>query len=53
MLERQVLEVANDERMRLAGDIHDGLGQDLTGIALLLQGASQDTTSPAGERKAT
>lgn len=51
-LERQVLEAANEERMRLAGDIHDGLGQDLTGIALLLQGAAHDTVSPPVERKA-
>ncbi len=42
-LERQVLDIATDERVRIAGDIHDGLGQDLAGIALLLQCA---TSSP-------
>jgi len=36
-LEREVIEVANAERFRLAGDVHDGIGQELTGIALLLQ----------------
>ena len=42
-LERQVLDIATDERVRIAGDIHDGLGQELAGIALLLQCA---TNSP-------
>ena len=36
-LEREVLDVASRERERLASDIHDGLGQELTGIALLLK----------------
>lgn len=40
-LERQVLEVANQERVRLAGDIHEGLGQQLTGITMMLQGAAK------------
>jgi signal transduction histidine kinase len=37
-LEREVIDVANAERFRLAADVHDGIGQELTGIALLLQG---------------
>ena len=37
-LEREVIDVANAERLRLAADVHDGIGQDLTGIALLLKG---------------
>jgi len=39
-LEREVLDVATRERARLCGDIHDGLGQELVGIAMLLQGAA-------------
>ncbi|MGO9991200.1 MAG: ATP-binding protein [Steroidobacteraceae bacterium] len=39
-LEREVLDVATRERVRLSGDIHDGLGQELTGIALLLHVAA-------------
>lgn len=39
-LERDVLEVASQERLRLAGDIHDGLGQQLAGISMMLQSAS-------------
>jgi PAS domain S-box-containing protein len=37
-LEREVLEVANREQQRIGSDLHDGLGQELTGIALLLRG---------------
>ena len=39
-LEREVLDVATRERVRLCADIHDGLGQELTGIAMLLQAAA-------------
>ena len=46
-LEREVLDVANRERLRLCSSIHEGLGQDLTGISLLLRtvrtGSAQDT----------
>lgn len=37
-LEREVLDVASRERQRLSGDLHEGLGQELTGIALLARG---------------
>jgi PAS domain S-box-containing protein len=40
-LEREVLDVATRERVRLCADMHDGLGQELTGIALLLHGAAK------------
>jgi PAS domain S-box-containing protein len=36
-LEAEIIEVANQERRRLAGDLHDGLGQELTGISLMLR----------------
>ena len=36
-LEREVLEVSNREQQRIGSDLHDGLGQELTGIALLLR----------------
>jgi len=42
-LEREVLDVATRERLRLSADLHDGLGQELFGISMLLQGA---VTSP-------
>jgi two-component system, NarL family, sensor histidine kinase UhpB len=37
-LEREVIDVASRERQRLSGDLHEGLGQELTGIALLARG---------------
>lgn len=39
-LERQILEIANREQQRMGSDLHDGLGQDLTGIALMLRTAA-------------
>ena len=36
-LEREILDISTRERQRLSSDLHDGLGQELTGIALLLQ----------------
>lgn len=36
-LEREIIETANRERQRIGNDLHDGLGQDLTGIALMLR----------------
>lgn len=50
-LERDILEVANKERLRLAGDIHDGLGQELTGISMLLAGATSRLAPPAPVRE--
>ena len=40
-LEAELLEVANREQQKLGSDLHDGLGQELTGISLLLQGLGQ------------
>ncbi|HUY83567.1 MAG TPA: PAS domain S-box protein [Steroidobacteraceae bacterium] len=37
-LENEITEVAHLERQRLGSDLHDGLSQELTGIALLLRG---------------
>ncbi len=37
-LAREIIEIANREQQRIGGDLHDGLGQDLTGIALMLKG---------------
>jgi signal transduction histidine kinase len=37
-LEHELLDVASHEQTHLAHDLHDGLGQTLTGIALFLRG---------------
>jgi two-component system, LuxR family, sensor kinase FixL len=36
-LEREILEASNREQQRIGADLHDGLGQELTGIALMLR----------------
>jgi len=36
-LEREVLDISTRERQRLSSELHDGLGQELTGISLLLR----------------
>ncbi len=56
-LEQEVLQAAHRERIRFASDIHDGVAQQLTGIALMLQGeikarASEDTESSSTVAKA-
>lgn len=36
-LERAILQAVNREQYRIGNDLHDGLGQELTGIALMLR----------------
>jgi two-component system sensor histidine kinase UhpB len=38
VLEQEILEISNREQRRLGSDLHDGLGQELTGLSLLLKG---------------
>jgi PAS domain S-box-containing protein len=42
LLEREVLEAAGREQARVGSDLHDGLGQELTGLSLLLKGLRGD-----------
>jgi hypothetical protein len=37
-LEHEIIEIANREQRRIGNDLHDGLGQELTGVALMLRG---------------
>ena len=46
-LEQEISEIAYLERRRLGSDLHDGLGQELTGIALLLRSLAQTGNSAA------
>jgi PAS domain S-box-containing protein len=48
-LEREVLEASNREQERIGNDLHDGLGQELTGIALLLRGVANRVERHAPE----
>ncbi|HMB94626.1 MAG TPA: sensor histidine kinase, partial [Tepidisphaeraceae bacterium] len=40
-LEQQILEIGDEERRRIGHDLHDGLGQHLTGISLLSETIAQ------------
>ena len=44
-LEKQMIEVGDKERRRFGHDLHDGLGQQLTGIALLSESLSNQLTA--------
>jgi signal transduction histidine kinase len=44
-LEAEILELADHERRRLSADLHDGLGQQLTGISLMLRSLAMRTHS--------
>lgn len=44
-LERAILQAVNREQYRIGNDLHDGLGQELTGIALMLRGLAGRLTS--------
>ena len=48
-LEREVLAASNREQQRIGNDLHDGLGQELTGIALLLRGLENRAEREAPE----
>jgi signal transduction histidine kinase len=41
-LEQEILEISESERRRIGQDLHDGLGQQLTGIELMLQAVASD-----------
>ena len=44
-LERAILQAVNREQYRIGNDLHDGLGQELTGIALMLRGVAGRLTA--------
>jgi len=43
-LERALIEAVNREQYRIGNDLHDGLGQELTGIALMLRSVAARVT---------
>lgn len=51
-LEKQVLEISERERRRIGQDLHDGLGQHLTGIELMVQALESKVKSAAPEAAA-
>jgi two-component system CheB/CheR fusion protein len=51
-LEKEVLEISEREQRRIGQDLHDGLGQELTGLAFLSQNLARkldDQSQPAAE----
>jgi two-component system, LuxR family, sensor kinase FixL len=48
-LESEIIEIANQERRRLGADLHDGLGQELTGISLMLRSLAKRTGRAAAD----
>ncbi|HME39257.1 MAG TPA: PAS domain S-box protein [Steroidobacteraceae bacterium] len=52
-MEREVLDVAARERQRFASEVHEGIGQDLVGITLMLKGlAAESQPDPDSVREA-
>lgn len=49
-LEKEILNVSEEERRRIGQDLHDGLGQMLTGIGLLSQDVAQHLEEEGHER---
>jgi PAS domain S-box-containing protein len=51
-LEREIVQIAQREQTRIGSDLHDGLGQELTGISLMLSGIrARLTQDPAQLRE--
>ncbi len=48
-LEQEILEVSSRERQSIGRDLHDGLGQELTGVALMLRGLATRLKARAPE----
>ena len=51
-LEKEILEISEEERRRIGQDLHDGLGQMLTGIGLLSQDLARQLEEEGHERAA-
>jgi len=49
-LEKEILSVSEEERRRIGQDLHDGLGQMLTGIGLLSQNLARQLDEEGHER---
>jgi len=50
-LEKEITESAHRERRRLGSDLHDGLGQELTGISLMLRSVALRVETGGGDAR--
>jgi len=50
-MEAEILDISNRERQAIGRDLHDGLGQELTGVALMLRGLATRIESEYPESK--
>ena len=50
-LEQEILDVSSRERQAIGRDLHDGLGQELTGVALMLRGLATRIETQCPEAK--
>ena len=50
-LQKQVLEISEREQRRIGQDLHDGLGQQLTGIELMCQSLKADAKTSLDTRE--
>src|SRR5690606_35590339 len=46
-VEREMMQIATRVQQRVGGDLHEGLGQQLSGIAMILQGLTQQASELA------
>lgn len=51
-LSRSLIEAADFEQRRIGRDLHDGLGQDLTGVSLMLRGLQGQLDRPESDLRA-
>lgn len=51
-LEREMMQIATEVQVRVGGDLHEGLGQQLSGIAMILRGLAAREASGATASKA-
>jgi PAS domain S-box-containing protein len=51
MLGREVLAIAEHEQRQIGQELHDGVGQELTGLGLMAQSLAQRLAEVAGEKR--